>query len=64
MIYVYIIGAIAVIVAALLFIALGMALANRYNKIAWDKYYEGMGQKNTKFVPVAVSAPAVRRKAR
>lgn len=45
MIYVYIIGAIAIIAAALLFIGLGMALANRYNQIAWEKYYEGMGQK-------------------
>lgn len=45
MIYVYIIGAIAVIIAALLFIGMGMALANRYNQIAWEKYYEGMGQK-------------------
>ena len=45
MIYVYIIGAIAIIIAALLFIGLGMALANRYNHIAWEKYYEGMGQK-------------------
>jgi nucleoside recognition membrane protein YjiH len=33
---------IGIIFAAISFIALGMALANRYNKIAWNKYYEGM----------------------
>lgn len=32
---------IGIIAAAFLLVGLGMALANRYNKIAWDKYYEG-----------------------
>ena len=37
-----ILAVIGIIFAALAFIALGMALANRYNKIAWSKYYEGL----------------------
>lgn len=37
-----ILAVIGIIFAALSFIALGMALANRYNKIAWSKYYEGL----------------------
>lgn len=37
-----ILAIIGIIFAALSFIALGMALANRYNKIAWSKYYEGL----------------------
>lgn len=43
MAWIYVICALALIVLALLFIALGIKVANRYNKIAWDKYYEGMG---------------------
>ena len=43
MAWIYIICALALIALALLFIALGIKVANRYNKIAWDKYYEGMG---------------------
>ena len=30
-----------IILAAFALVGLGMVLANRYNKIAWDKYYEG-----------------------
>ena len=30
-----------VILAAFALVGFGMALANRYNRIAWDKYYEG-----------------------
>ena len=36
-----IIAILGVIVAAFALVGFGMALANRYNKIAWDKYYEG-----------------------
>ena len=36
-----IIAIIGIIAAAFALVGLGMALANRYNKIAWDKYYEG-----------------------
>lgn len=36
-----ILAVLGVMVAAFALIGLGMALANRYNKIAWDKYYEG-----------------------
>jgi predicted membrane protein len=49
-----ILAIIGIILAALAFIALGMALANRYNKIAWNKYYEGME---------VAGKPAVRRSA-
>lgn len=30
-----------ILVAAFALVGFGMALANRYNRIAWDKYYEG-----------------------
>ena len=40
-------AALAVIAFALGFIALGMAVANRYNRIAWKKYYEGKGERGT-----------------
>ena len=36
-----IIAVIGIIIAAFALVGFGMALANRYNKIAWDKYYEG-----------------------
>lgn len=36
-----ILAVIGIIAAAFLLVGLGMALANRYNRIAWDKYYEG-----------------------
>lgn len=32
---------IGIIIAAFALVGFGMALANRYNRIAWDKYYEG-----------------------
>ena len=37
-----IIVGLCIIFAALAFIALGMAVATRYNKMAWNKYYEGL----------------------
>lgn len=36
-----ILAVIGVIIAAFALVGFGMALANRYNRIAWDKYYEG-----------------------
>lgn len=30
-----------IIIVAFSLVGFGMALANRYNRIAWDKYYEG-----------------------
>lgn len=45
MAWVYCICALALIALALVFIALGIKVANRYNQIAWEKYYEGMGIK-------------------
>lgn len=32
---------IGIIFAAFALVGFGMALANRYNRIAWEKYYEG-----------------------
>lgn len=43
MAWIYVICALGVIALALMFIALGIKVANRYNQIAWEKYYEGMG---------------------
>ena len=63
MVYIYVLCAIAIVVAALLFIGMGMALANKYNQIAWEKYYEGMNQKSARpsvAVPAAASARKVR----
>lgn len=63
MVYIYVLCAIAIVVAALLFIGMGMALANKYNQIAWEKYYEGMNQKSTRpsvTVPAVASARKVR----
>lgn len=37
-----ILAVIGIIFAALGFIALGMGISTRYNKIAWNKYYEGL----------------------
>ena len=36
-----IIAVVGIIAAAFALVGFGMALANRYNRIAWDKYYEG-----------------------
>ena len=36
-----ILAVIGIIFAAFALVGFGIALANRYNKIAWDKYYEG-----------------------
>ena len=36
-----------ILVAAFALVGFGMALANRYNKIAWDKYYEGAAVPST-----------------
>lgn len=63
MVYIYVLSAIAIVLAALLFIGLGMALANKYNQIAWEKYYEGMNQKSprpTVTVPAVASTRKVR----
>lgn len=37
--------ALAILAFGLGFIALGMAVANKYNRQAWKKYYEGRGEK-------------------
>lgn len=39
--FVTILATLGIILAAFLLVALGMALANRYNRMAWEKYYEG-----------------------
>lgn len=36
-----IVAIIGIIAAAFLLVGLGMSLANRYNRMAWEKYYEG-----------------------
>lgn len=36
-----ILAIIGIILAAFSLVGLGMSLANRYNRIAWEKYYEG-----------------------
>jgi hypothetical protein len=36
-----ILAVLGIIIAAFALVGFGMALANRYNRIAWDKYYEG-----------------------
>lgn len=46
-----VIAVIGIILAAFVLVGLGMSLANRYNRIAWEKYYEG----------AAVGAEGVRR---
>lgn len=38
---------IGIIVAAFALVGFGMSLANRYNRIAWDKYYEGAAVPST-----------------
>lgn len=38
---------IGIIIAAFALVGFGMALANRYNRIAWDKYYEGAAVPST-----------------
>lgn len=39
--------ALVAIAFAMGFTVLGMALATRYNQIAWKKYYEGRGERST-----------------
>lgn len=36
-----ILAIIGIVLAAFALVGLGMSLANRYNRMAWDKYYEG-----------------------
>lgn len=57
-IWALIFGGLAIVAIALLFIALGMKVANRYNTIAWEKYYEGMGKRTPNASPVRRSANA------
>ena len=64
MVYIYVLCAIAIVVAALLFIGMGMALANKYNQIAWEKYYEGMNQKAAKPIGVSIQPASGARKPR
>ena len=52
----YFLAALVIIAIALLFIALGMKLANRYNEIAWEKYYEGQGKRSPNAAPTRRSA--------
>ena len=54
--WLYFLAALAIVAIALLFIALGMKVANRYNKIAWEKYYEGQGKRSPNAAPIRRSA--------
>ena len=40
-----ILAIIGIVLAAFALVGLGMSLANRYNRMAWDKYYEGRGDR-------------------
>lgn len=64
MVYIYVLCAIAIVAAALLFIGLGMSLANKYNQIAWEKYYEGMNQKAVRPSIASIQPAVSARKAR
>lgn len=39
--FITILAVLGIIIAAFALVGFGMALANRYNRIAWEKYYEG-----------------------
>lgn len=36
-----ILAVLGIVIAAFLLVALGIKIANHYNKVAWEKYYEG-----------------------
>lgn len=42
-----IISIVGIVLVAFVLVGMGMALANRYNRIAWDKYYEGAAVPST-----------------
>lgn len=46
-----IIAILGVLACAFALVALGMAIATKYNRIAWDKYYEGASISNAGVKP-------------
>lgn len=44
MAWIYFIAGLGVIALAMLFVALGIKIANTYNDLAWRRYYEGIEQ--------------------